>query len=99
MTPPWRCCAWPTSSTSCGDAGRISHVVLWLGEVRGVPSFVDCTDAVRRDEGGRAIPTGVEVRPFLPDSWYGRRFAHAHRLAGLGPGTGPAPAFADGGDL
>ena len=82
-----------------GDAGRISHVVLWLGEVRGLPSFVDCTDAVRRDAEGRAIPTGVQVRPFLPDSWYGRRFAHAHRLAGLGPGNGPAPAFADGGDL
>ena len=81
------------------DAGRISHVVLWLGEVRGVPSFIDCTDAVRRDVEGRAIPTGVQVRPFLPEGWYGRRFAHAHRLVGLGSGSGPAPAFADGGDL
>lgn len=81
------------------DAGRISHVVLWVGEVGGVPSFVDCTDSVRRGPDGSALPTGVGVRAFLPDSWYGRRFSHAHRLEGLGSGSGPAPAFADGGDL
>lgn len=82
-----------------GDAGRVSHVVLWLGEVGGRPSFIDCTDSVRRDASGAAIPTGVRVRPFLPDSWYARRFSHAHRLVGLGSGTGSAPRFADGGDL
>ena len=81
------------------NAGRVSHVVLWLGPMRGVPSFIDCTDAARRDAGGRAIPTGVRVRPFLPESWYGRRFAHAHRLDGLGTGAGPAPSFADGVDI
>ena len=81
------------------DAGRISHVVLWLGEVGGVPSFIDCTDRVRLDVDGRAIPTGVGVRPFLRDSWYGRRFAHAHRLDGLGSRSGRAPSFAEGGDI
>ena len=81
------------------DAGRVSHVVLWLGEVGGLARFIDCTDSVRRDADGSAIPTGVRVRPFLRDSWYGRRFSHAHRLEGLGTGSGPAPSFADGGDL
>ena len=81
------------------DAGRVSHVVLWLGEVGGVPGFIDCTDSVRRDANGSAIPTGVRIRPFLSDSWYGRRFSHAHRLDRLGTGSGQAPSFADGGDL
>lgn len=77
---------------------RISHVVPWLGEVGGVPSFIDCTDRVRLDVDGRAIPTGVRVRP-LRDSWCGRRFAHAHRLDGLGSRSGRAPSFAEGGDI
>ena len=81
------------------DAGRLSHVVLWLGEVGGVPSFVDCTDAERRGADGSVLPAGVRIRPFQPDDWYGRRFSHAHRLDGLGTGAGPAPVFADGGDL
>jgi cell wall-associated NlpC family hydrolase len=81
------------------DAGRLSHVVLWLGPVAGVPSFVDATDAPRRDPDGAAIPTGVRVRPFLRESWYGRRFSHALRLENLGSGSGPAPVFTDGGDL
>lgn len=81
------------------DAGRVSHVVLWLGDVEGVPSFIDCTDRVRRGLDGSTIPAGVRIRPFTPDSWYGRRFSHAHRLAGLGTGAGPAPGFADGGDI
>ncbi len=81
------------------DAGRVSHVVIWLGAIRGISSFIDCTDAVRSGTGGARIPTGVRIRPFLPDSWYGRRFAYAHRLNGLGTGSGPAPAFVDGGDL
>ncbi len=80
------------------DAGFVSHVVLWLGDVDGGPSFIDCTDAVRRDRDGVEIPTGVRVRPFLPDGWYGRRFAHAHRLDGLGTGSDPAPTVTDGGD-
>ncbi len=65
------------------DAGRVSHVVLWLGGVGGVPSFVDCTDSVRSGPDGRRIPTGVAVRPFLPGNWYGRSFSHAHRITGL----------------
>ncbi|WP_237481289.1 NlpC/P60 family protein [Lichenibacterium dinghuense] len=81
------------------DAGRLSHVVLWMGAVRGVPSFVDCTDSVRLGPDGSSRPTGVQVRAFLPDSWYGRRFSHALRLESLGGGSGPAPAFADGGDV
>lgn len=81
------------------DAGRLSHVVLWLGATGGVPRFVDSTDALRRGPDGAVIPTGVRVRPFLREGWYGRRFSHAHRLEGLGTGAGPAPVFTDGGDL
>lgn len=81
------------------DSGRLSHVVLWLGSVRGVPSFVDCTDSARPGPDGSTRPTGVQVRAFLPDGWYGRRFSHALRLEGLGTGSGPAPAYADGGDV
>ena len=81
------------------DAGRLSHVVLWIGEVHGTPSFIDCTDAVRQSAGGDTLPTGVQVRPFLPDNWYGRRFAYAHRLENLGTGSGAGPVFGDGGDV
>ena len=81
------------------DAGRISHVVLWLGPENGAPSVIDCTDAVRKTLDGSPISTGVHVRPFLANNWYGRRFAHAHRLESLGDGTGPAPVFGDGGDV
>ena len=81
------------------DAGPLSHVVLWIGEVHGTPSFIDCTDAVRQSIGGDNIPTGVQVRPFLPDNWYGRRFAYAHRLENLGTGSGAGPVFGDGGDV
>ena len=80
------------------DAGRLSHVVMWIGSVSGAPSFIDCTDTVRQGVTRDRIPTGVHVRPFLPDNWYGRRFAHAHRLENLGTGSGLAPTFADGGD-
>ena len=80
-------------------AGRLSHVVLWIGEVRGAPSFIDCTDAVRQSVGGNNIPTGIQVRPFVADSWYGRRFAYAHRLENLGTGSGAGPVFGDGGDV
>ena len=81
------------------DAGRLSHVVLWIGEVHGTPSFIDCTDAVRQSIGGDTLPTGVQVRPFVADSWYGRRFAYAHRLENLGTGSGAGPVFGDGGDV
>ena len=81
------------------DAGRISHVVLWIGPENATPSIIDCTDAVRKNVDGSPIPTGVHVRPFLPNNWYGRRFAHAHRLESLGDGKGPTPVFGDGGDV
>lgn len=83
------------------DAGKVSHVVFWLGEFGmapdGVPLILDCHGAGVRAGSGR-IPAGVQIRPFRPDNWYGRSFAHAHRIAELSSGTGPAPRFEEGGE-
>lgn len=83
------------------DAGKVSHVVFWLGEFGvapdGVPLILDCHGAGVR-AGSTRIPAGVQIRPFRPDNWYGRSFAHAHRIADVGNGTGPAPRFEEGGE-
>jgi cell wall-associated NlpC family hydrolase len=65
-------------------AGRVSHVVLWVGDVgrapAGTPLILDSTGGSRTDCNGRTIPDGVQLRPFTEDGWYHRSLAHAHRI-------------------
>ncbi len=64
--------------------GEVTHVVFWVGKIgrsRGdVPLVLDSTGEGRKDENGVAIPDGVHLRPFTPDSWYCRSASHALRL-------------------
>jgi cell wall-associated NlpC family hydrolase len=66
------------------DRGRLSHVILWLGEVGvspdGTPLILDSTGPGHRDSSGVPIPCGVHIRPFSRDSWYARDLSHAHRI-------------------
>jgi cell wall-associated NlpC family hydrolase len=66
------------------DAGRVAHVIMWLGHVGvapdRVPLVIDSTGGGHRDCLGQAIPIGVHIRPFAPESWYARDFSHAHRI-------------------
>ncbi len=66
------------------DAGRVSHVVLWVGTIGrspdGTPLILDSTDMSRKDHRGMPIPRGVQLRPFPPKSWYFRNLTHALRL-------------------
>jgi cell wall-associated NlpC family hydrolase len=65
-------------------SGRISHVIIWVGQYghspNGVPLVIDSTGPEHRDCNGNAIPIGVQLRPFDQDSWYFKSFAHAHRI-------------------
>lgn len=82
------------------DAGRVSHVVFWLGAcgiaADDTPLILDCHGGGLRGPDA-PIPAGVQIRPFRPDGWYGRSFAHAHRIVDFGTGSGPAPAYEEGG--
>jgi cell wall-associated NlpC family hydrolase len=86
-------------------AGRIGHVVMWLGAIgqdpKGDPLIIDCSETVHRDADGVLIPNGVRLRPFRERGWYWRNAAHAHRIIGaVSPACAQAPpAFPQGGDL
>lgn len=64
--------------------GKVSHVIMWVGSCGvspdGAPLVIDSTGSGHKDSNGIAIPSGVHLRPFTPDSWYFRCFSHAHRL-------------------
>ncbi len=66
--------------------GPISHVVIWVGSVgrsaSGVPLVLDSHGPTVKDDAGRTIPCGVQLRPFRKDSWYNRCASHAHRIFG-----------------
>jgi len=68
------------------EGGPISHVVIWVGGIgrspSGVPLVIDSHGANVRDDAGRKIPCGVQLRPFREDSWYNHCASHAHRLFG-----------------
>lgn len=66
------------------DAGKVAHVILWLGEVGvgpdGTPLVLDSTGGGHKDSAGNPIPIGIHIRPFGKRSWYAKDFSHAHRL-------------------
>ena len=66
--------------------GPISHVVTWVGSIgrspSGVPLVIDSHGTGVKDDLGRPIPCGVQLRPFREDSWYNRCASHAHRIFG-----------------
>ncbi len=68
------------------EDGPVSHVVIWVGSVgraaSDVPLLIDSHGSGVDDDLGRAIPCGVQLRPFREDSWYNRCASHAHRLFG-----------------
>lgn len=68
------------------SSDSISHVVLWIGSwgasAEDVPLVLDSHGADVRDENGKLIPAGVQLRPFRANSWYATRADHALRLIG-----------------
>lgn len=66
-----------------GRAGQpITHVIMWVGGPNNlVMDSHDNTPPVK-DSNGNVIPAGVNLRPFLQNSWYHKAFDHAHRLIG-----------------
>ena len=66
------------------NKGIIGHVIMWVGShgqsPDGAPLIIDCTGEGHRDSNGNSIPIGVNLRPFLPNEWYFKSFAHAHRI-------------------
>ncbi len=85
-------------------AGRIGHVVMWLGKVgqdpKGDPLVIDSTETVHADADGVLIPIGVRLRPFREKGWYWRNASHAHRIIdAVAPVCErPPPPFPEGGD-
>jgi hypothetical protein len=65
-------------------SGKLAHVVMWLGVVGEgpdkTPLVIDSTGEGHRDSNGKFIPSGIQIRPFGPKSWYFHDFAHAHRI-------------------
>lgn len=63
---------------------EVSHVIMWVGSAGrspdGSPLVIDSTGSGHTDANGMAIPIGINLRPFLKDSWYYKRFSHAHRI-------------------
>lgn len=66
------------------EEDKISHVIMWVGldESTNPPThfIIDCTGEGHKDSNGQDIPVGVNLRPFTLESWYFKRFSHAHRL-------------------
>lgn len=66
------------------SSGEVTHVVLWVGKIgtsrADVPLILDSTGEGRKDEDGKDIPDGVQLRPFTATSWYFRSASHALRL-------------------
>lgn len=64
--------------------GELAHVIMWVGShgqsPDGAPLIIDCTGGGHQDCNGNDIPIGVNLRPFLKDSWYYKSFDHAHRI-------------------
>ena len=65
-------------------AGKISHVVIWVGPIGrspdGVPLIIDSHGEDVRDSDGHLIPCGVQLRPFRKNSWYNQSASHALRV-------------------
>ncbi len=66
------------------ENGPITHVVIWVGSIgrakSEVPLVLDSHGSGVVDDLGRAIPCGVQLRPFRQKSWYNRCASHAHRI-------------------
>ncbi len=64
--------------------GEVTHVVLWIGPIgrsaSGLPLILDSHGSDVKDDEGRPIPCGVQLRPFRERSWYNRCASHAHRV-------------------
>lgn len=79
------------------NGGKLAHVIMFLGQAAsspdGTPLIIDSTGGGHVDCNGNAIPIGVHLRPFSPNSWYYKSFAHAHRIvhgvSRVRPGTAP----------
>lgn len=65
-------------------AGEVSHVVLWVGKIgisrNDVPLIIDSTSEGAKDSEGNVIPSGVQLRPVRPSSWYARSLSHGLRV-------------------
>jgi NlpC/P60 family len=65
------------------EDGPITHVVLWVGSLgrssSGAPLHMDSHGADVKDDEGRQIPCGVQLRPFREHSWYNKCASHAIR--------------------
>ena len=60
---------------------KIAHVIIWIGSLSpGVPLVIDSTGTGHLDSNGKAIPDGVHLRPFQPNSWYYKSSAHVLRI-------------------
>lgn len=63
---------------------RISHVVIWVGSIgrspENTPLILDSHGDEVRDDEGKKIPCGVQLRPFREHSWYNKSASHALRV-------------------
>lgn len=66
------------------NAGAVSHVVLWVGKIGhsrdGTPLILDSTGTGHTDSEGHAIPDGIYLRPFRPNSWCAKSASHVLRI-------------------
>lgn len=66
------------------NGGKLAHVIMWVGShgksPDNAPLIIDCTGPEHKDCNGNTIPIGVQLRPFLPNTWYYKSFSHAHRI-------------------
>ncbi len=66
------------------NAGNISHVVLWVGEIGqspdGTPLILDSTGTGARDASSATIPDGIYLRPFRANTWYFTQASHVLRI-------------------
>jgi cell wall-associated NlpC family hydrolase len=62
----------------------VSHVVLWVGAIGQAPDqtplILDSHGDGVKDSNGVSIPNGIQLRPFLENSWYFQSASHALRI-------------------
>ena len=66
-----------------GSSTTVTHAITWIGQVNGAGDYliIDSRDQLETYDSNHAmVPTGIQIRPFTPTSWYYLSLSHANRI-------------------